>query len=117
MNRNLDFTKLDYDAIGFPTSGFDQWKAKAEKISGKTLDQMVSATMENIDVNPLYTKEDIAGFPHLGHVAGIPPLLPGPLPLYVRHQALDRAPVRRILHCRREQRLLSAQPRGGADGP
>jgi len=84
MNRNLDFTKLDYDAITFPTASFDQWKAKAEKTSGKSLDQLVSSTMENIDAKSLYTKEDIAGFPHLGYVAGIPPYFRGPYPsMYV----------------------------------
>ncbi|VFN01188.1 MAG: methylmalonyl-CoA mutase [Candidatus Kentron sp. G] len=84
MNRNPDFTRLDYDAIGFPAAGFDQWKAKVEKATGKTLEHLVSNTMENIDVKPLYTKEDVAGFDHLGYVAGIPPYFRGLYPsMYV----------------------------------
>nr|VFK22942.1 MAG: Methylmalonyl-CoA mutase [Candidatus Kentron sp. LPFa] len=86
MTQALDFTtpSYDYDAIGFPAVGFDTWKQQVEKATGKTLDQMVSATMENIDVKPLYTKDDIAGFPHLGYVAGIPPYFRGPYPsMYV----------------------------------
>ena len=79
-----DFTTLSYDAIDFPAVGFDAWKQKIEKATGKTLEHMVSNTMEQIDVKPLYTKEDIAGFPHLGHVAGIPPYFRGPYPsMYV----------------------------------
>nr|VFK60376.1 MAG: heterodimeric methylmalonyl-CoA mutase large subunit precursor [Candidatus Kentron sp. UNK]VFK69230.1 MAG: heterodimeric methylmalonyl-CoA mutase large subunit precursor [Candidatus Kentron sp. UNK] len=84
MTQIPDFTKMDYDAIDFPAVGFDAWKAKVEKATGKTIEHLVSSTMENIDVNPLYTKDDIAGFPHLGYVAGIPPYFRGPYPsMYV----------------------------------
>nr|VFJ99310.1 MAG: Methylmalonyl-CoA mutase [Candidatus Kentron sp. LFY] len=84
MNRNPDFTTLSYDAIGFPASGFEAWKKQAEKLSGKPLDELVSKTMEHIDVKPLYTKEDLSGFDYLDYVAGIPPYLRGPYPsMYV----------------------------------
>lgn len=35
-------------------------------------------TPELIPVKPFYTKEDIAGFDHLGYAAGLPPFLRGP---------------------------------------
>ncbi|WP_236611070.1 methylmalonyl-CoA mutase [Halalkalibacterium ligniniphilum] len=37
-------------------------------------------TVEQIEVKPLYTKEDIKGMPHLGYVAGIAPFFRGPYP-------------------------------------
>nr|VFK52175.1 MAG: heterodimeric methylmalonyl-CoA mutase large subunit precursor [Candidatus Kentron sp. TUN] len=84
MSQIPDFTTLNYDAITFPTSSFDEWKAQVEKTSGKSLDELVSKTMEHIDVKSLYTKNDIAGFPYLDYVAGIPPYLRGPYPsMYV----------------------------------
>jgi hypothetical protein len=48
------------------------------------LEQLVSATMEQIDVKPLYTRDDIKDLQHLGYVAGVPPFLRGPYPaMYV----------------------------------
>nr|VFJ99436.1 MAG: Methylmalonyl-CoA mutase [Candidatus Kentron sp. LFY] len=84
MNRNPDFTTLSFDAIDFPAVGFDAWKAKVEKATGKTIEHLVSSTMEHIDVKSLYTKEDLSGFDYLDYVAGIPPYLRGPYPsMYV----------------------------------
>nr|VFK32963.1 MAG: Methylmalonyl-CoA mutase [Candidatus Kentron sp. MB]VFK35763.1 MAG: Methylmalonyl-CoA mutase [Candidatus Kentron sp. MB]VFK77357.1 MAG: Methylmalonyl-CoA mutase [Candidatus Kentron sp. MB] len=84
MSQTPDFTQLDFDAIDFPAVGFDAWKQKVEKDTGKTLEHLVSSTMEQVDVKPLYTKDDIAGFDHLGYVAGIPPYFRGPYPsMYV----------------------------------
>ena len=51
---------------------------------------------------------------HLPRPAAIPAR---PLPDHVRHPALDGPAVRRLLHGRGLQRLLPAQPRGGAEGP
>jgi methylmalonyl-CoA mutase len=59
-------------------------KRQVEKATGKTLEQLVSATMEHIDVKPLYTRDDIKDLQHLGYVAGVPPFLRGPYPaMYV----------------------------------
>jgi len=80
---NPDFTTMDY-VVDFPSRGFDEWKAAAEKAAGKTLDELVSWTTEHIDVKPLYTQADLEGLGHLGYVAGIPPYLRGPYPtMYV----------------------------------
>ncbi len=83
MSKTPDFTTMDY-AADFSKPGFDEWKAAAEKASGKSLEELISWTMEHIDVNPLYTKADLEGLEHLGYVAGIPPYLRGPYPtMYV----------------------------------
>nr|VFK30683.1 MAG: Methylmalonyl-CoA mutase [Candidatus Kentron sp. MB]VFK34251.1 MAG: Methylmalonyl-CoA mutase [Candidatus Kentron sp. MB]VFK76613.1 MAG: Methylmalonyl-CoA mutase [Candidatus Kentron sp. MB] len=98
MNQTPAFTQLDYDAITFPAAGFDQWKAAAEKAAGKPLGEILFKTMEHVDVKPLYTKDDIAGFPHLGYVAGIPPYFRGPYPsMYVTRPWTVRKSSR-ILH-------------------
>ena len=83
MSKTPDFTTMDYKTE-FPAHGFDEWKAAAEKISGKSLEELISWTMEHVDVKPLYTKADLEGLGHLGYVAGIPPYLRGPYPsMYV----------------------------------
>ncbi len=83
MSNSPDFTHMNY-GVDFPKPSFAEWKAAIEQASGKTLDQLVSATMEQIDVNPLYTQDDIKELQHLGYVAGIPPFLRGPYPtMYV----------------------------------
>jgi len=80
---NPDFTSMDY-AVDFPSHGFEEWKAAAEKASGKTLEELISWTMEHIDVKALYTDADLTGLGHLGYAAGIPPFLRGPYPtMYV----------------------------------
>nr|VFK13767.1 MAG: hypothetical protein BECKLPF1236A_GA0070988_100942 [Candidatus Kentron sp. LPFa]VFK29568.1 MAG: hypothetical protein BECKLPF1236C_GA0070990_100902 [Candidatus Kentron sp. LPFa] len=59
MPQTPDFKNISFDAIDFPAVGFDAWKAKVEKATGKTIEHLVSSTMENIDVNPLYTKREL----------------------------------------------------------
>ena len=83
MSKTPDFTTMDYKAE-FTGHGFEEWKAAAEKASGKTLEELVSWTMEHVDVKPLYTQADLEDLGHLGYVAGIPPYLRGPYPsMYV----------------------------------
>ena len=83
MSKSPDFTTMAYGA-DFPKPSFAEWRAQVEKATGKTLEQLVSATMEHIDVKPLYTRDDIKDLQHLGYVAGVPPFLRGPYPaMYV----------------------------------
>ncbi len=83
MSKTPDFTTMDY-AVDFPARSFDEWKAAAEKATGKTLDELLARTTEHIDIKPLYTEADLAGLVHLGYVAGLPPYLRGPYPtMYV----------------------------------
>jgi len=83
MSKAPDFTTMNY-GLEFPKRGFDEWKAAVERASGKTLDELIARTMEQIDVKPLYTEADLEGLDHLGYTAGIPPYLRGPYPtMYV----------------------------------
>ncbi len=83
MSQTPDFTTLEYD-VNFPAPSFAQWRERVEQETGKSLEELVWNTMEQIDVKPLYTREDTAGMEHLGYVAGLPPFLRGPYPtMYV----------------------------------
>ncbi|MCR4817494.1 MAG: methylmalonyl-CoA mutase [Fretibacterium sp.] len=83
---NPDFTKIDFSV---PTSGrpFDRaaWAEGFKSETGKAPEEMAFRTMEQIDVDPLYTEEMGASFPHLAFdKPGMPPFLRGPYPtMYV----------------------------------
>jgi len=83
MSKHPDFTTLDYRA-GVTQPSFEEWRRGVEAATGKSLDEMVSATFEKIDIKPVYTADDIQGMEHLGYTAGVPPFLRGPYPaMYV----------------------------------
>jgi methylmalonyl-CoA mutase len=54
------------------------WQKAVQKETGKPISEMVWATMENIDVKPLYLPNDMNNVEHLDYLAGIPPFLRGP---------------------------------------
>jgi methylmalonyl-CoA mutase len=83
MSKTPDFTSIDY-STDFPAPTFEEWRKQIEKETGKSLEEFVWHTMEQIDVQPLYTREDTNGLEHLGYAAGVPPYLRGPYPaMYV----------------------------------
>ncbi len=56
----------------------DRWSALAEgELRGRPLDDLTWNTLEGIDVQPLYTEDDIAGLPHLGGIPGEAPFTRG----------------------------------------
>lgn len=66
------------------TASYDAWKKQIEAQTGKTIDELSTRTMEQIDVKPLYTKEDYADCNQIEFMAGIAPNLRGPYPtMYV----------------------------------
>lgn len=66
------------------TASYDAWKKQIEAQTGKTIEELSTRTMEQIDVKPLYTKEDYADCNQLEFMAGIAPNLRGPYPtMYV----------------------------------
>jgi methylmalonyl-CoA mutase len=70
---------MEYESE-IPRHSFDEWRSRMEQQTGMSLDELVWKTVEQIDVSPLYTEEDIKDLDHLGFVAGIPPFLRGPYP-------------------------------------
>ncbi|PDW04041.1 methylmalonyl-CoA mutase [Candidatus Viridilinea mediisalina] len=80
---NPDFTSMPYNG---PTAAADatRWQAEAEATTGRSLDEQLWQTMEQIPVRPLYTAADMDRLEHLGFTAGLPPYLRGPYPtMYV----------------------------------
>ncbi|GMA97514.1 methylmalonyl-CoA mutase [Pelosinus sp. IPA-1] len=72
-----DFTKIACRK-DFAPSDMSAWQREVEANSGKLLDELEFKTMEQINLNPLYTKKDLEGIDHLPYVAGIAPFLRGP---------------------------------------
>ena len=81
MSRLPDFSQIDFDApLGGSTSPLADWKAFA----GGPADQRWN-TPEGIEVNPVYTAEDLDSVTHLQTMPGMPPFLRGPYStMYVR---------------------------------
>ena len=77
MGKNPDFTKIAFENPKAKSS-LKQWRADIEKKTGKSLDDLVVETMEQIPVKPLYTADDTANLEHTGFTAGIAPNLRGP---------------------------------------
>ena len=57
---------------------YSDWEKDFEKSLGKSPEDVVFQTMEQIPVSPLYTKDDIKDFDHLEYMSGLPPFLRGP---------------------------------------
>ena len=57
----------------------DEWRSIAEKeLRGRSLEDLTWKTLEGIDIEPLYTAEDVAGLDHLGSIPGQAPFTRGP---------------------------------------
>jgi methylmalonyl-CoA mutase len=83
MKQTPDFTLLSYKNEPISAS-VEEWRRQVQKETGRSLDEFIWHTMEQIDVKPLYTNEDIRNMEHLGYVAGLPPYFRGPYPsMYV----------------------------------
>ena len=56
----------------------DTWRDLAEgELRGRPLDDLTWKTLEGIDVQPLYTEEDLDGVDHLGTIPGQAPYTRG----------------------------------------
>jgi methylmalonyl-CoA mutase len=78
-----DFTRIPL-RTDYPTQSLADWQAQLERETGQPAADFIWHTLENIDLRPLYTAEDMGGLDHLGFGAGTPPYLRGPYPaMYV----------------------------------
>ncbi len=75
--KKPNFSNLNLDFISTKKT-YDDWKNSFEKSLGKSPEDVIFNTMEQIPVSPLYTKDDIKDFEHLEYMSGIPPFLRGP---------------------------------------
>src|SRR3954467_6840494 len=77
MTTFPDFTQVPFEAAPGAV-GFDDWRIRFEEEAGKSLEEMVCKTLEQIDLHPLYTAEDLKDCEHLDTLPGLPPFLRGP---------------------------------------
>jgi len=72
-----DFSKVKLDLTSKEITK-EEWKKKFEAETGKSPDEFIWKTMEQIDVKPLFDSSDIEKFEHLNYMAGMPPFVRGP---------------------------------------
>ena len=84
MSIRPDFSKVDFTAPSTEKETREQWAARVKAETGMSVEELVTHTMEQIDVQPNYTRADIKDAVHIGYTAGLPPFLRGPYPtMYV----------------------------------
>ncbi|MDF9761869.1 methylmalonyl-CoA mutase [Peribacillus simplex] len=82
-------TKPDFSQVKYKDeriAEYSEWRKQAEKLSGKSFEELTVPTYEKIDVKPLYTNMDTQGMNHLDYVAGITPFFRGPYPAMYKSQ-------------------------------
>ncbi|WP_260287200.1 methylmalonyl-CoA mutase [Peribacillus aracenensis] len=82
-------TKPDFSQVTFKDeikTEFSEWRKQAEKLSGKSVEELAVPTYEKIDIKPIYTNNDIKEMKHLAYVAGIAPFFRGPYPAMYKTQ-------------------------------
>ena len=77
MKTFPDFTQIPFESASAPIT-YDQWCAKFQAETGQSVEQWAYKTLEQIDLQPLYTAEDIKDSEHLDNFPGLPPFLRGP---------------------------------------
>ena len=72
-----DFTKIPFK-LPNPTANQAEWEKQLKAETGQSRDQFTHSTMEQIDLDLLYTKDAYKSMEHLDYTAGIAPYLRGP---------------------------------------
>jgi methylmalonyl-CoA mutase len=74
-----DLTKLTPAFISTKTD-YKQWKEEVQLQAKADFEHLLWKTNEQINVKPLYTKEDVKDNPLLDYLSGLPPFYRGPYP-------------------------------------
>ena len=77
MKTFPDFTQIPFESASAPVT-YDQWCAKFQAETGQSVEQWAYKTLEQIDLQPLYTAKDVKNSEHLDTFPGLPPFLRGP---------------------------------------
>jgi methylmalonyl-CoA mutase len=77
MKTFPDFTTVPFASAPAPTTA-DQWRSQFADETGKAPDQCFRKTLEQIDLEPLYTAANLASCEFLETMPGFPPFLRGP---------------------------------------
>ncbi len=75
-----NFSEIHLDPQNAPGGGgsFADWAARFKKETGKSPEEFLWETPEQVNVKPFYSAADLDGLDHLDTMAGIPPYLRGP---------------------------------------
>jgi methylmalonyl-CoA mutase len=79
MKNNPDFTKIPYNS-GEKAGDSINWAENFQQNTGKAPADLSRKSLEQIDIKPFYTPEDLTDCEHLDFMSGIPPYLRGPYP-------------------------------------
>ena len=73
----------------FPPTPYEEWRRAVDKaIKGASFEKrLITKTYEEIDLQPMYRREDIANLPHLDSLPGCAPYLRGATPPYTAKSA------------------------------
>ncbi len=83
MKHRINFNNIDINSITQDLT-LDDWKNELNNQTGSNLDLLSEMSLENIEIEPIYTEENLEALEHLDFTAGIPPYLRGPYPtMYV----------------------------------
>src|ERR1041385_1897531 len=77
MKTFPDFTQVPFETTPARV-GFDEWRGRFEEETGKSLEEWACKTLEQIELKPLYTAEDLKDCEHLDSMPGLAPYLRGP---------------------------------------
>jgi methylmalonyl-CoA mutase len=77
MSQAPDFSKIALN-LSASKSALADWEKQFRRETGKSPDETIWQTHEQIPVKPLYTRADLSEAVHLRYTAGIPPYLRGP---------------------------------------
>ncbi|NJM12320.1 MAG: methylmalonyl-CoA mutase [Synechococcaceae cyanobacterium SM1_2_3] len=77
----------------FPPTPYEEWRKVVDKfLKGAPFEKrLITKTYEDIDLQPMYRREDVAGLPHLDSLPGFAPYLRGTSPLGYVTQSWDVA--------------------------
>jgi methylmalonyl-CoA mutase len=74
-----NFSEIHLDTQNAPSGeSHADWAARFKKETGKSPEQFLWETPEQVNVKPLYSAADLDGLDHLDTMAGIPPYVRGP---------------------------------------
>src|SRR5689334_11420613 len=77
MTAFPDFTKIALNTVPARVS-FEEWRKRFEAETGKSLNECIQKTLEQVDTKPLYTADDLASCELLDTMPGLPPFFRGP---------------------------------------
>jgi methylmalonyl-CoA mutase len=76
--KKIDITKVNYSDLKFDDNYQEQWQNKVSELTNNNFDSLTTNALENINIKPLYTKNDIKNAEHLDFTSGFAPFLRGP---------------------------------------